>query len=122
MNMHLNHTSSILLNKGQVLGLDDAMECTIVCNIGCVWVTEESVVKDFFLIPGESLMIDHHGLTVVNAMDSSCITLRESPHDRSKSDSIFHFLGSCLAMLSSKKNHIENSVRNGNQQGNELIF
>lgn len=76
MNMHLHQNVQLSLIKGQQVSLDDDYACTIVCEHGCLWITEEGSIKDFFLEDNESLAIDHFGTTVFTAMSETEVTLR----------------------------------------------
>ncbi len=89
--MHATHSStgtgmqlqlkapSIALQTGQVVTLDDARGTRIVTRIGRVWVTEEGDNRDHVVGPGEALLVAHNGRTVVQALQSSWISLADGP-------------------------------------------
>ena len=78
MQLQLN-APSIALESGQVVTLDDARGTRIVTRTGSVWVTEEGDVRDHVVGPGEVLMVAHNGRTVVQALQSSWISLADGP-------------------------------------------
>lgn len=77
--MHLNITTSkIVLEPGQVLTLDDARGVRIRPRGAKVWVTEEGDCTDFVVNPGEDFVVSHGGRTVVQAIDTTWVDLREA--------------------------------------------
>ena len=77
--MHLNVTSSkVVLEPGQVLTLDDAEGVHILPRGARVWITEEGDCSDFVVNPGEEFVVAHAGRTVVQAIDTTWIDLREA--------------------------------------------
>jgi hypothetical protein len=73
-----NHpeTPYVALDAGQVLTLDDAEGVRILGRIGTVWITEENDLEDHIVGPGDALVIDKPGRTVVQALAPARITIR----------------------------------------------
>lgn len=77
--MHLNVTSSkVVLEPGQVLTLENAKGVRILPRGARVWITEEGECSDFVVNPGEEFVVAHPGRTVVQAIDTTWIDLREA--------------------------------------------
>jgi hypothetical protein len=75
MEMHL--TAPLLaLDSGQVVTLDDAAGHSISTRSGTVWVTEEGQRKDYIVGPGEVLVVQCDGRTVVQALQASWISIQ----------------------------------------------
>lgn len=76
--MHLElDTPRFALEPGQVVSLDDACGALIEPSGGRLWITEEGESKDFVVRPGETFVVSRAGRTVVQAVESAWITLRE---------------------------------------------
>ena len=76
--MQLNLQDPLLgLQPGEVLSLDDAAGMRIRARQGVVWVTEEGYPIDYIVGPGESLIVDRAGRTVIQAMEPSWVDLCE---------------------------------------------
>jgi hypothetical protein len=77
--MHLNLTTSkVALESGQVLTLDDAVGVHIRPGGAKVWITEEGEGSDFVVNPGEDFIVSRAGRTVVQAIDTTWVDLREA--------------------------------------------
>jgi len=77
--MHLNVTSSkVVLEPGQVLTLDDAEGVRILPRGARIWVTEEGDFSDFVVNPGEEFVVAHRGRTIVQAIGTTWVDLREA--------------------------------------------
>ena len=76
MNLSL-HTPELALDTGQVLSLDDAEGVRIRARTGTVWVTEEGSVKDYIVAAGDTLIVEHAGRTVVQALQPAWISIGE---------------------------------------------
>ena len=66
----------LCLEAGQVLTLDDAAGKRIHAAMGQVWVTEEGEPDDHIVTMGDSLVVSHDGLTVVQAMAPSWVVIQ----------------------------------------------
>lgn len=71
-------SSKVALESGQVLTLDDAAGVHIRPSGAKVWVTEEGDFSDFVVNPGEDFVISRAGRTVVQAIDTTWVDLREA--------------------------------------------
>jgi hypothetical protein len=76
MQLHME-SAALALKAGQFVTLEDACGTQIRIQNGSAWVTEEGDPNDFTLVPGEAHTVMHQGRTVVQAMNSAQITLRE---------------------------------------------
>ena len=77
MHLHLN-TPLLALEAGQVVSLDDAQGTRIIARSGTVWVTEEGENLDHIVGPGDALIVARSGRTVVQALESSWISLADA--------------------------------------------
>ena len=59
--------AAIELDPTQSLRLKGAAGVRIVCRSGTVWVTQEGVLRDDFLSPGEALTLHSRGVTLAQA-------------------------------------------------------
>ena len=62
---------NVSLEAGEVLTLQDAAGTSIVTRTGTVWVTEEGSIEDRIIGPGETVVISHAGMTVVQALKNA---------------------------------------------------
>jgi uncharacterized protein (AIM24 family) len=69
---------NVSLEAGEVLTLQDAAGTSIVTRTGTVWVTEEGSIEDRIIGPGETVVISHAGMTVVQALKNAWISLGEA--------------------------------------------
>ena len=67
--------AAIELDPAQSLRLKGAAGVRIVCRSGTVWVTQEGVLRDDFLRPGEALTLRSRGVTLVQAMGRASISI-----------------------------------------------
>ena len=71
----------VSLAAGEVLSLDDAEGLLIHARIGTVWVTKEDDVEDHIIGPGDALVIDKPGRTVVQALAPARLLIRGPAND-----------------------------------------
>jgi len=77
--MRLKVTSSkVVLEPGQVLSIDDAKGVRICPRGAKVWITEEGDCSDFVVNPGEDFIVSGKGRTVVQAIDTTWVDLKEA--------------------------------------------
>jgi len=77
MTLNLNLEQPILaLAPGQVLSLDDAAGTAICARAGSVWVTYEGNVHDFIVGPGECLVLERDGRTVLQALEPAFVSIQ----------------------------------------------
>jgi|EndMetStandDraft_4_1072995.scaffolds.fasta_scaffold1259105_1 hypothetical protein len=75
--MELKLDSAVLeLKAGEVVTLDDAIGASVQARLGSVWITEEGDVRDIVLGPGENRVIKRAGRTLIQAMQTSWISIR----------------------------------------------
>jgi len=75
MELHLN-APVLALEPGQVVTLDDAAGTRICARSGTVWVTEEGDRDDHIVTPGQCLVVERDGRTLVQALQPSWIALQ----------------------------------------------
>ena len=71
--------AAIALDPAQSLRLKDAAGVRIVCRSGTAWVTQEGVLRDDFLTPGEALTLCSRGVTLVQAIGPALISIEALP-------------------------------------------
>ena len=75
--MELKVDNAVLeLKAGQVITLDDAIGASVQARLGSLWITEEGDVRDIVLGPGEQRVIKRAGRTLIQAMQTSWISIR----------------------------------------------
>jgi hypothetical protein len=81
--------SSVRLNTGELLDIDDGEGFTVECLEGAVWITQSNDPRDIVLKAGESFALDKPGLALVcaaagPAMVAVAVSLRLLPRARSR--------------------------------------
>ncbi|MGQ0578494.1 MAG: DUF2917 domain-containing protein [Betaproteobacteria bacterium] len=71
--------AAIELMPAQLLRLRGAAGVRIVCRSGTVWVTQEGVLRDEFLRPGEALTLRSPGLTLAEALGRTLLAFEARP-------------------------------------------
>ena len=59
--------SSIRLNTGELLDINDGEGFAVECLEGAVWITQSNDPRDMVLNPGESFVLDKPGLALICA-------------------------------------------------------
>ena len=70
---------AIELEPAQLLNLKGAVGVRILCRSGTVWVTQEGVLRDDFLRPGEVLTLCTRGVTLVQALGRTLLSIEARP-------------------------------------------
>lgn len=77
--MKLHSEAAVLeLKAGELLVLEDSPGASILARCGSVWVTEEGEPRDFVLGAGEKRVVAHPGRTLIQAMSTSWISIRNA--------------------------------------------
>lgn len=63
------------LERMQMLRLRGARGVRLTCRKGSLWITQEGVARDDFLVPGRSQEIETDGMVVIEAMSASSLTI-----------------------------------------------
>lgn len=63
------------LHRMQIMKLRGAKGVHLTCRRGSLWVTQEGVARDDFLVPGISLEIESDGVIVIEAMVPSSVAI-----------------------------------------------
>ncbi len=71
--------AGIELKSAQLLRLEGAAGVRIVCRSGTVWVTQEGVLDDDFLRPGEALTLRSRGVTLAQAVGRALLSIEARP-------------------------------------------
>jgi hypothetical protein len=74
MNLELEQ-DGLCLKPKKLLKLRDAGGHTVVCQSGALWLTQHGDRRDVYLGPGESFRLDRNGLTLVQALEQSTISI-----------------------------------------------
>ena len=74
MNLELEQ-DGLCLKPKQMLKLRDGSGHTVVCQSGGLWLTQHGDRRDVYLGPGESFQLDRNGLTLVQALEQSAISI-----------------------------------------------
>jgi hypothetical protein len=81
--------SSVRLNAGGLLDIDDGEGFAVECLEGAVWITQSNDPRDIVLKSGQSFVLDKPGLALVCAADGPAtvavaVSLRLLPRARSR--------------------------------------
>ncbi len=68
-------TAVLALKPGEIVTLDDAAGTSVRARCGSIWVTEEGERTDFVLNAGDSRVIAKSGRTLIQAMQTSWISI-----------------------------------------------
>jgi Protein of unknown function (DUF2917) len=71
-------TSRLVLAAGQVATLHNAQGTHIECLSGWLWITQERDGRDIMLDPGEEVMLDRKGKTVIQSPRQSVVLVTDS--------------------------------------------
>jgi hypothetical protein len=63
------------LERMQIIRLHGARGVRLSCSRGNLWLTQEGVARDDFLVPGLSQEIETDGMVVIEAMSPSTLTI-----------------------------------------------
>ena len=64
----LTHRTEVQLSNEELLGLEDIRGTRLTVVDGSVWLTLDHDLRDIFLNPGESFVVDRNGLTLLHAL------------------------------------------------------
>jgi len=67
--------TTIHVQRGQLVALDDARGFKVRAGTGDLWITQAGDSRDIVLRAGESFVIERPGLTLVNAPEAAWLTL-----------------------------------------------
>ena len=73
---------AINLDRGDLLGLENARGVTLNLLAGQLWITQSDDHRDIIVDPGHSFRLDRDGLTLVTAVLESTLIIR--PDSRSR--------------------------------------
>lgn len=63
------------LDRTQMIRLRGARGVRLTCRKGSLWITQEGVSRDDFLVPGRSQVVETEGTVVIEAMVASVVTI-----------------------------------------------
>jgi hypothetical protein len=63
------------LERLQILKLRGARGVRLLCQAGSLWVTQEGVARDDFLVPGTEQEVETDGIVVIEAMMPSSLAI-----------------------------------------------
>ena len=65
----------LCLKPKQLLKVRDGGGHTVVCQSGALWLTQHGDPRDVYLGPGESFLLDRNGLTLVQALERTTVSI-----------------------------------------------
>ena len=69
--------SKLGLERDQLVAVRDGKGVRVACLSGTLWITQEQSTADVVLEAGQSIVIDHPGLTLVMALRPSTLRISE---------------------------------------------
>ena len=81
--------AAIELKPTHFLRLKGAAGVRIVCRSGTVWVTQEGVLRDDFLRPGEALTLRSPGVTLAQAERRALLSIEARPRTGAATATLF---------------------------------
>lgn len=72
--MKLTH-GEIKLERRQLIKIHNGEGVVVIGRAGSVWITQEGDSRDVIVNPGEMFVIDHPGQTIVEAAESSLVSI-----------------------------------------------
>ena len=69
--------SKLALERDQLVTLRGGKGVRVACLTGALWVTQEQDRADVILEPGQSLVVEHAGLTLITALRASTLRVCE---------------------------------------------
>jgi len=73
----LSGLSRVCLERDQLIAMRDGIGARVTCLSGSLWLTQENAAEDQVLEPGESVVIEHAGLTLIMALAPSNVRLAD---------------------------------------------
>ena len=95
--------AAIELEPAQLLRLKGAAGVRIVCRGGTVWVTQEGVLRDDFLRPGEALTLRSRGMTLAQALGRAMISIEAWPRIGGAATATLCCIARCGIAVASKE-------------------
>src|SRR5262245_52497860 len=100
VDMSLSH-ASVCLEHGRAISFRDAAGVVLTTLTGRAWLTMEGDVRDIDLAPGAAYRIERDGLTLVSALEATCVEVcvpRGNPSPwRASLDAIWNWLAAAGA-------------------------
>ena len=81
MKLELN-TERFCLTPKQLLKVRGGIGHALVCHSGSVWLTQHRDRRDILLAAGDSFVLDHGGLALVQALEQSAVSLARAAPER----------------------------------------
>jgi hypothetical protein len=69
--------SRVCLERDQLIAVRDGIGARVTCLSGSVWLTQETAVEDQIIGAGQSLIIEHPGLTLIMALAPASVRLAD---------------------------------------------
>jgi hypothetical protein len=69
--------NSIGLDAEASLRIEPGISVCVTCLAGALWITQEGDVRDLLLTPGQSLVMNPRGLTLMTALQRSTVRVRD---------------------------------------------
>ncbi|HUF21153.1 MAG TPA: DUF2917 domain-containing protein [Burkholderiales bacterium] len=76
MNIDIRN-SRLFVPESGLIAIRDGIGTRIVCHSGAFWITQEGRIRDDILNPGEELVVQSRGRTIVTSLADGEVTLAE---------------------------------------------
>jgi len=70
---------TIGLDTEESLRVEQGTMLDVVCLSGVVWITLEGDLRDLFLAPGESMLLERRGMALITALEPSAVKVHDNP-------------------------------------------
>lgn len=81
MDINLTH-GEIKLERRQLIKIRNGEGAVVIGRAGAVWITQEGDSRDVIVNPGDMFVIDRPGKTIVEATESSVVSIVSAPQPR----------------------------------------
>jgi hypothetical protein len=87
--------AELCLERGQTVNLSNARDTHVECESGVLWLTQYDDRNDVVLKAGESFVVDHDGLSIVQVFEHAKIrfTGPHTTHESTVLETLLHRLG-----------------------------
>ena len=73
----LSGLSKVCLERDQLIAVRDGIGAQVTCLSGAVWLTQENAAEDQVLESGQSVVIEHPGLTLIMALGPASVRVAD---------------------------------------------
>ncbi len=76
MKLDIDH-ADIHLEQAQAMRISGAMDVSVACLNGCLWITQDNDPRDIVLERGESFTLDRPGVAILFACKPTTLSMRD---------------------------------------------